>query len=147
MKLQYSSIISFLTASLLKVNDSKTHTMLLTTSQLRRQRNLNLTVKIGSVTQQSSPVERLLGLQLHQNLKFREYIQDNKKSLIKSLNARLKALQKIKKRVTSFSQRLAIANGIFNSKGCLPHKCVERLVGIPSGQSPDNHKQGHEGDL
>ena len=115
MKLQYSSIFSFLTASLLKVNDSKTHTMLLTTSQLRRQRNLNLTVKIGSVTQQTSPVERLLGLQLHQNLKFREHIQDNEKSLIKSLNTRLKALQKIK-RVTSFSQRLAIANGIFNSK-------------------------------
>ena len=115
MKLQYSSISSFLTASLLKVNDSKTHTMLLTTSQLRRQRNLNMTVEIGSVRQKTSPVERLLGLQLHQDLKFREHIQDNEKSLIKSLNTRLKALQKIK-RVTSFNQRLAIANGIFNSK-------------------------------
>ena len=115
MKLQYSSISSFLTASFFKVNDSKTHTMLLTTSQLRRQRNLNLTVQIGSVSQKTSPVERLLGLQLHQNLKFREHIQDNEKSLIKSLNTRLKALQQIR-RVTSFSQRLAIANGIFNSK-------------------------------
>ena len=73
MKLQYSSISSFLTASLLKVNDSKTHTMLLTTAQLRRQRNLNMTVEIGSVRQKTSPVERLLGLQLHQNLKFREH--------------------------------------------------------------------------
>ena len=89
--------------------------MLLTTAQLRRQRNLNMTVEIGSVRQKTSPVERLLGLQLHQNLKFREHIQDNEKSLIKSLNTRLKALQKIK-RVTSFNQRLAIANGIFNSK-------------------------------
>ena len=89
--------------------------MLLTTSQLRRQRNLNLTVQIGSVNQKTSPVERLLGLQLHQNLKFREHIQDNEKSLIKSLNTRLKALQQIKK-VASFSQRLVIANGIFNSK-------------------------------
>ena len=62
MKLQYSSISSFLTASLLKVNDSKTHTMLLTTAQLRRQRNLNMTVEIGSVRQKTSPVERLLGL-------------------------------------------------------------------------------------
>ena len=115
MKLQYSSISSFLTASLLKVNDSKTHTMLLTTSQLRRQRNLSLTVQIGSVNQKTSPVERLLGLQLHQNLKFREHIQDNEKCLIKSLNTRLKALQQIKK-VASFSQRLVIANGIFNSK-------------------------------
>ena len=42
-----------------------------------------------------------------------------RKSLIKSLNTRLKALKQIK-RVTSFSQRLAIANGIFNSKVVFP---------------------------
>ena len=65
--------------------------------------------------QKSSKVERLLGLQLHENMKFREHLQDNEKSLIKSLNKRLSALKQIKK-VTSFSQRLAIANGIFYSK-------------------------------
>ena len=71
MKLQYNSISSFLTASLLKVIDSKTHTMILTTSQLQRQRNLNLTIQIGSVRQETYSVERVLGLQLHHNLKFR----------------------------------------------------------------------------
>ena len=106
---------SFLTSSRLQANDSKTHTMLLTTSQLRRSQNLSLTVEIGSVRQKNSQVERLLGLQLHDNLKFREYLQDNEKSLIKSLNKRLNALKQIR-RVTSFPQRLAIANGIFNSK-------------------------------
>lgn len=115
MKLQYSAVASFLTSSRLQVNDSKTHTMLLTTSQLRKSQNLSLTVKIGSVDQETSQVERLLGLQVHENLKFKEYLQDNEKSLIKSLNKRLNALKQIR-RVTSFSQRLAIANGIFNSK-------------------------------
>ena len=60
-------------------------------------------------------MERLLGLQLHEHLKFREYVQDNDKSLLKSLNTTLNALKQIK-RVTTFCQRLAIANGIFNSK-------------------------------
>ena len=115
MEEQYAASASFLTSSRLQVNDSKTHTMLLTTSQYRRLNNPTLTVTIGAVEQKSSSVERLLGLQLHENLKFREYIQDNDKSLLKSLNTRLNALKQIKK-VTTFSQRLAIANGIFNSK-------------------------------
>ena len=115
MELQYSSTASFLTSSLLQVNSSKTHTMLLTTSQNRRQNNPSLTVTFGTTQQKASSVERILGLYLHENLKFREHLQDNKKSLIKSLNTRLNALKQIKK-LTSFSQRLAIANGIFNSK-------------------------------
>ena len=89
--------------------------MLLATSQLRKSQNLSLTVEIGSVTQKTSQVERLLGLQVHGNFKFREQLQDNEKSLIKSLNKRLNALKQIR-RVTTFAQRLAIANGIFNSK-------------------------------
>ena len=109
MKLQYSAVASFLTSSLLQVNDSKTHTMLLTTAQMRKSQNLSLSVEIGSVKQKTSQVERLLGLQVHENLKFREHLQDNEKSLLKSLNKRLNALKQIK-RVTTFTQRLAIAN-------------------------------------
>ena len=115
MSNQYDSVYYFLSSSLLQVNDSKTHPMLLTTAQMRRSRNLSLTVKIGAVEQEANAVERLLGLHLHQDLKFREHIMDNEKSLLKSLNTRLKALMKIKQ-VTSFPQRLAIANGIFYSK-------------------------------
>ena len=68
MKLQYSDVASFLTSSLLQVNDSKTHTMLLTTAQMRKSQNLSLSVEIGSVKQKTSQVERLLGLQVHENL-------------------------------------------------------------------------------
>jgi hypothetical protein len=107
MRLQFNTIASFLTSSRLQVNDSKTHTMLLTTANMRKSQNLSLTVEIGSVRQKTSQVERLLGLQLHENLKFREFLQDNDKSVLKSLNKRLSALKQIK-RVSSFSQRLAI---------------------------------------
>ena len=54
MKHQYSAVASLLTSSRLQANDSKTHhTMLLTTSQLRRSQNLSLTVGIGSVRQKT----------------------------------------------------------------------------------------------
>ena len=102
MELQYSATASFLTSSRLQVNDGKTHTMLLTRSQYRRLNNPSLTVTLGEVQQKSLSVERLLGLHLHENLKFREYIQDNDKSLLKSLSTRLNALKQIK-RVTTFS--------------------------------------------
>ena len=115
MEEQYAASASFLTSSLLQVNGDKTHAMLLTTSQNRRLNNLNLSVKFGNDQQTGSKVERLLGLQLHENMKFREYIQDNEKSLLKCLNTRLNALKQITK-ITSFKQRLAIANGIFHSK-------------------------------
>jgi hypothetical protein len=112
---QYTAVSKFLTSSILKVNDAKTHTMLLTTSRMRKSRNLSITVQIGTDTQKTTEVERLLGLMLHQNLKFKEHIQDNEKSLLKSLNTRLNALKLIK-RTANFKQRLSIANGIFYSK-------------------------------
>ena len=115
MEQQYAASASFLTSSMLKANDDKTHAMLLTTSQFRRLHNLSLTVNFGNEQQTGTKVERLLGLYLHHDLKFREHIMDNEKSLLKGLNTRLNALKQIKK-FTSFKQRLAIANGIFYSK-------------------------------
>ena len=115
MEQQYASVAGFLTSSMLQVNSDKTHAMLLTTSQFRRLNNLTLTVNYGNFTQKSSKVERMLGLYLHENMKFREHLIDNERYLIKSLNTRLNALKQIRK-YASFKQRLAIANGIFFSK-------------------------------
>jgi hypothetical protein len=112
---QYTAVSEFLTSSILKVNDDKTHTMLLSTNQMRKSRNLSMTVEIGTEQQRTTEVERLLGLMLHHNLKFKEHIQDNSKSLLKSLNTRLNALKMIR-RTANFKQRLSIANGIFYSK-------------------------------
>ena len=65
MKLEYDAMASFLTSSCVQVNDSKTHIMLLITANMRKSQNLSLTVDIGSAQQ----VERLLGLQIHENYK------------------------------------------------------------------------------
>ena len=102
---------------MLKVNDSKTHTMILTTSQLRKTRNIDVQVQIGETVQATSRVETLLGLHLDHNLKFGEHILNNEKSLVRGLNTRLKALLQIKK-VASFKVRLMLANGLFISKLC-----------------------------
>ena len=72
MEEQYAASASFLTSSLLQVNGDKTHAMLLTTSQNRRLNNLHLSVNFGNNRQTGSKVERLLGLQLHENMKFRD---------------------------------------------------------------------------
>ena len=113
----YTSVAAFLTANLLKVNDSKTHTMILTTSQLRTTRDISVQVQIGNSVQATSKVEKLLGLHLDENLKFAQHILNDDKSLVKGLRTRLKALLQIKK-IASFKVRLMIANGIFMSKLC-----------------------------
>ena len=67
------------------MNDSKTHMMILTTSQMRRSQEISVQVQVGMDLQETSKVEKLLGLQLHEGLKFQEYIMSNDKSLIKTL--------------------------------------------------------------
>ena len=63
---QYSTLANFLGANCLKVNDDRTHTIVLTTSQLRRKRrNMNILVEIGGELSEPSEVERLLGAQVH----------------------------------------------------------------------------------
>ena len=96
---KYTVISEYLSANKLKVNDSKTHMMILTTSQLRRSQDINVQVQVGIGVQELCGVERLLGLQLHERLKFQGYIMGNEKSLIKMLNTRVKALQMVKKRL------------------------------------------------
>ena len=114
---KYTVISEYLSANRLKVNDSKTHMMILTTSQLRRSQDISVQVQVGTGVQDLSGVEQLLGLQLHEGLKFQQYIMGNEKSLIKMLNTRVKALQMLRK-VANFKTRLMIANGIFMSKMC-----------------------------
>ena len=114
---KYTVISEYLSANWLKVNDSKTLMMILTTSQLRRSQDISVQVQVGTGVQDLSGVEKLLGLQLNEGLKFQEYIMGNEKSLIKMLNTRVKALQMLRK-VANFKTRLMIANGIFMSKMC-----------------------------
>ena len=118
---KYTQIAEYLSSNRLKVNDSKTHMMILTTSQMRRSQEISVQVQVGMDLQETSKVEKLLGLQLHEGLKFQEYIMSNDKSLIKRLNTRWKALLKLRK-VASFKTRALVANGIFMLKCYLCEK-------------------------
>ena len=58
--------------------------------------------------------EKLLGINLHQSLKWGEHIIANKKSMIKTLNGRLNALRRISYKA-SFKTRLMVGNACFLS--------------------------------
>ena len=75
------------------------------------------TIQISTPTATISPSsdERLLGAQVHQDMKWKEHILENDESLIKSLNMRAGALKKIS-HTASFKTRKMIANGIYMSK-------------------------------
>ena len=112
---KYSTMANYLGNSRLKLNDDKTHLLIMTTKQKRRL--LDVDIKINTPTEEIKPIksEKLLGVIIQDDLKWTEYIQDNGKSLIKQLTSRLSAL-KLVSGFSSFKIRLMIANGIFSSK-------------------------------
>ena len=99
----------------LKLNDDKTHLLIMTTRQKRRL--LNITIQINTPSEEIKPLksEKLLGIVIQEDLKWSEYILNNEKSLVKQLTSRLSALRLISG-IASFKIRLMIANGIFCSK-------------------------------
>ena len=114
---KYTVMANFLSSSKLKVNDDKTHSLLLTTAQMRRRRNISVEVTIGTEENTPSDVEKLLGIHIDQNLKWGNHIMNNKKSLVKALTTRSNALAMVSK-LADFPTRKMIANGIFHSKLC-----------------------------
>ena len=118
---KFKLIADFLVSNKLKLNDDKTHLMVMSTSQARAIRkgtikDSNLVaIRTPSEIIEPSESEMLLGCWLHQDMKFKEYIVSNKESLLRSLNTRVSAL-KIVGKVANFRTRKMIANGIFMSK-------------------------------
>ena len=106
----------FLLNNRLKLNDDKTHLLVMSTSQFRR-KNPNLQVEIRTPTEVilESKSEKLLGGLVHQNLKWSDHILNGEDALIKALTTRLGAL-KIVGRVASFKNRKMIAEGLIMSK-------------------------------
>ena len=90
---------------------------MLTTAQMRRRRNIEVEVAIGTEISTPSEVEKLLGIQIDQNMKWGNHIMTNKKSLVKALTTRSNALAMVS-RLGDFKTRRMIANGIFHSKLC-----------------------------
>ena len=117
---KYQVLSDFLVSNKLKLNDDKTHLMVMSTSQARlsRERKGNtdkVVIKTPIKDIEPSETEKLLGCWLHQDMKWGEHLQDNDESLIRSLNCRVGALKMIC-RVANFKTRKMIADGIFMSK-------------------------------
>ena len=113
---KFKLIAAFLVSNRLKLNDDKTHLLVLTTSQGRRRAeadHVQITTPTANIVPSSS--EKLLGAWIHQDLKWSEHLQDNQESLMRSLSLRLGALKKLG-RVASLRTRKMIANGVFMSK-------------------------------
>ena len=113
---KYGVLADYLTANKLKVNDDKTHLLVMSTRQKRRHRDTsNITISTPTAIITPSKVERLLGAQVHQDMRWKEHILENEDSLLKCLNKRVGAMRKISY-TASFKTRKMIANGIFISK-------------------------------
>ena len=114
---KYKVIAQFMVTNRLKLNDDKTHLLVMTTGLDRRRAMAKTQVKIMTPSEIISPSksEKLLGCVVHDDLKWVEHLRDNKENLIGSLNTRLGALKKIQ-RIASFKNRKMISEGLFMSK-------------------------------
>ena len=112
---KYEILANYLGNNRLKLNDDKTHLLVMTTQQ--KHRMLTITTKITTPSQEIQPIEteKLLGIYIQNDLKWNQYILHKDKSLVKQLTTRLSALRTISK-IAPFKTRLMIANGIFSSK-------------------------------
>ena len=66
----------------LKVNDEKPHLMVLTSSRLRQNEVMNVCINTPSEVISGSRTEKLLGIHINDDLKWREYVFESKSSLI-----------------------------------------------------------------
>ena len=106
---------SYLGNNRLKLNDDKTHLLIMMTRNKRRL--LDIDIQINTQSEVIKPIksEKLLGIIIQEDLRWTEYIQNHENSLIKQLTARVSALKLVSK-FSSFKVRLMVANGIFISK-------------------------------
>ena len=110
---QYKKLALYMADNKLVINDDKTHLLVMGTARHSANRNL-VTIDTGTVVVKPIESEKLLGLNIHQSLKWKEHVLSNEKSLIKILTTRLTALKKISKNAT-FKTRLMVANACFLS--------------------------------
>ena len=76
-----------------------------------------VTLQVGKHTIFPSRQEKLLGCNVSENLKWRNHILENDKSMTRQLSSRINGLAMIASHA-DFSTRLMVANGIVMSKVC-----------------------------
>ena len=94
---KYQNISEFMCNNRLKLNDNKTHLMLLATENSWRSKlkvdSLTLLTSQNEPVVRTSKCENLLGCAISQNLKWTEHILLGKSSLVRQLGTRINALK------------------------------------------------------
>ena len=110
-------ISEFMINNRLKLNDDKSHLIVISTRQARiRTQSCNLVeIKTPSEIIKPSSHEKLLGCWVQDCLKWTVHIKDHKESLLRALATRFAAVKKVA-RITNFKDRKMLADGIFTSK-------------------------------
>ena len=91
----------------------KTHLVVMGTPKNKENRKL-VEVIAGNEVIRPTQSEKLLGLNINENLKWQDHILTNEKSLVRNLTSRANAISKLSVSA-SFKTRLKVANAIFNS--------------------------------
>ena len=109
---KYTILANYMADNKLKLNSDKTHLLIMATDQRRKHTNLDIIIKTESEDIKPINSEKLLGVKIQDNLKWKSHVLN----LLKQLNTRLYAIRKIGV-AASFKNRLMLANGIlFMSK-------------------------------
>ena len=105
---KYKKLAEYMGDNGLVINDDKTHLIVMGTRKNAESRK-NVKVETGSVTIEPDKTERLLGIHIHESLKYQEHCRDNKKSMFNKIIPRMNALKRLSKNA-SFKTRLMVAN-------------------------------------
>jgi hypothetical protein len=100
-------------ANKLVINADKTHLLVMGTQAMGQTRQ-EVQLAAGQHVIFPSPTEKLLGCNIHENMKWREHLQLSEQSLTRQLTSRVNALSKLSVNAT-FKTRLMAANGAFMS--------------------------------
>ena len=110
---QYGKLANYMGDNRLVINDDKTHLLVMGTPRFHAARE-DVDITTGTVTVEPIKTEKLLGINIHESLKWKEHVLNNEKSMIKILGTRLSALKKISLNAT-FKTRLMVGNSCFIS--------------------------------
>ena len=98
------------------INDDKTHLMVMGTRGTAGRRE-EVILEAGPHLIRPSKTETLLGIKLSQDLKWKDHIMTDDRSMIRQLTTRINGLKLISSKA-DFKTRLQAANGVFQSKLC-----------------------------
>ena len=111
---QYQNLAQYMANNRLVINPEKTRLVVMGTKKQDEIRDQIFVDTGGGNIINPIESEKLLGLNVHQSMKWGNHVISNKKSLINTLSTRLKGLKYIS-RVASFKTRLMVANACFMS--------------------------------